>query len=63
MVGFYAGSFNPFTEGHLQVVKKAAKCFDKIIIGMGVNTDKRAIINREKMKKAIEETIIKEGLR
>ena len=63
MTGFYAGSFNPFTEGHLQVVKKAARCFDKIIIGMGVNTDKRATISREKMKKAVEETIEKERVR
>jgi len=62
MVGFYAGTFNPFTNGHLQVVKKSARCFDKVIIGMGFNTEKNLKIDKEKMKKAIEETLRKEGI-
>ena len=33
-IGFYAGSFDPFTNGHLQIVTKAAKCFNKVIIGL-----------------------------
>ena len=39
-VGFYAGSFDPFTNGHLAIAKKAAKCFDKVIIGIGYNAGK-----------------------
>lgn len=57
LVGFYAGSFDPFTNGHLQIVKKAANCFDKVIIGVGYNIDKTSRINKEKMRKAIEETV------
>ena len=34
MVGFYAGSFDPFTNGHLQIVKKSIKCFDKVIFAI-----------------------------
>ena len=33
-IGFYPGSFDPFTNGHLQIVTKASKCFDKVIIGV-----------------------------
>ena len=62
MVGFYAGSFDPFTNGHLQIVKKASKCFDKIIIGIGYNAGKTERISKEKMKEAIEQTIIEERL-
>lgn len=62
MVGFYAGSFDPFTNGHLQIVKKASKCFDKVIVGIGYNTEKTERINKEKMKEAIEQAIIEEGL-
>ena len=54
MVGFYAGSFDPFTNGHLQIVKKAAKCFDKVIVGIGYNTDKSERIDKNKMKIAID---------
>ena len=31
-IGFYAGSFDPFTNGHLQIVKKTAECFEKVIM-------------------------------
>ena len=57
MIGFYAGSFDPFTNGHLQVVKKASKCFDKVIIGIGYNAEKQARLEKEKMKEAIEKTL------
>lgn len=57
MIGFYAGSFDPFTNGHLQIVVKAANCFEKVIIGMGYNSEKKERINKEKMKIAIEKTI------
>ena len=62
MIGFYAGSFDPFTNGHLQIVKKSSKCFDKVIIGIGYNSGKTARIDKTKMKKAIEDTIQKENL-
>ena len=30
-IGFFAGSFDPFTVGHLQVIKKALELFDEIV--------------------------------
>ena len=56
-IGFYAGSFDPFTNGHLQIVKKATKIFDKVIVGIAYNSEKEIRINKEKMKEAIEKTI------
>ena len=57
MIGFYAGSFDPFTNGHLQIVTKASKCFEKVIIGIGYNPEKKARIDKEKMLEAINRTI------
>ena len=51
--GFYAGSFDPFTIGHLHVVKVASSLFDKIVIGIGVNPKKSRRFDIEKMKQAI----------
>ena len=62
-IGFYAGSFDPFTNGHLQIVTKAAKCFNKVIIGLAYNSEKEVRIDKEKMKKAIEKTIQELGLK
>lgn len=42
-VGFYPGSFNPFHIGHYNILLKAEKCFDKVIIGVGINFDKLGI--------------------
>lgn len=62
MIGFYAGSFDPFTNGHLLIVKKASKYFEKVIIGIGFNTEKKPRIDKNEMKIAIEETMKQEKL-
>ena len=36
----YAGSFNPFTEGHRSIVERTLRLCDEVIIGIGVNIDK-----------------------
>lgn len=56
-IGFYAGSFDPFTNGHLHVIKVSSKIFDKVIVGIGVNTLKKRRFNQNKMKEAIEKVI------
>ncbi len=39
-IGLFAGSFNPFHKGHYNVLQKAEKIFDKVIIAFGQNPDK-----------------------
>lgn len=61
-VGFYSGSFDPFTNGHLHIVKTASKIFDKIIIGIGVNYQKKRRFDSILMKNAIEQTLKNEHM-
>ncbi len=61
-IGFYAGSFDPFTNGHLHVITKSAKLFDKVVVGIGINPEKERRFDVEVMKKAIEKVIAREGL-
>ena len=56
-VAIYPGSFDPFTNGHLDIVKKCAKLFDKVIIGVGVHPEKERRFDKELMKEAIEKVI------
>ncbi len=39
-LGLYAGSFNPFHIGHLDVVKQAQMVFDEVMVARGVNPEK-----------------------
>ncbi len=61
-VAIYPGSFDPFTNGHLDMVIKGAKLFDKVHIVIGVNANKKRSYDSESMKKAIEETLKEKGI-
>lgn len=61
-IGFYAGSFDPFTNGHLHVVTESAKLFDKLIVGIGVHPSKTRRFDKELMQDAIEKVLARENL-
>lgn len=61
-IGFYAGSFDPFTNGHLHIVSTASKMFDKIIVGIGVNETKTRKYDKQLMQQAINKTFLELGI-
>ena len=56
-IAVYPGSFDPFTNGHLDMVKKASKLFDKVYVVIGVNFNKKRSYDSGLMKEAIEKTL------
>ena len=54
----FPGTFDPFTNGHLDIVNKGLRMFDNIIIAIGVNTSKRQLFPIEKRKEWIEHVFI-----
>ena len=53
----YPGSFDPFTNGHLDIVRKAALLFDHVYIVIGVNSEKKRTFDAREMMLAIEKTL------
>ena len=43
----YPGSFDPFTLGHLDVVQRASRLFDRLVIGVGINLEKQPLFTAE----------------
>ncbi len=46
-IAVFPGSFDPITIGHVSLIKRALPLFDKIIIGIGVNTSKNKLFPLE----------------
>lgn len=58
----YPGSFDPFTNGHLDIVKKSAALFSEVFVVIGVNAQKQRAFESEKMKAAIESVLQEQGI-
>ena len=43
-IGVYAGSFDPFTNGHLDIALRASKLVDTLIVAIGVNPAKKGFL-------------------
>ncbi len=53
----FAGSFDPFTVGHLDLVKRAATMFDSLYVVVAQNASKKNMFDAETRKAMVEETV------
>ncbi|HEX4743115.1 MAG TPA: pantetheine-phosphate adenylyltransferase [Candidatus Limnocylindria bacterium] len=44
-VAVYPGSFDPPTNGHIDIVARAARLFDRVVVGVGTNVSKRTLFD------------------
>ena len=49
----YPGSFDPLTNGHLDVVERASKLFDRVIVAVAANADKQPMFTQSERKRQI----------
>lgn len=53
----YPGSFDPITNGHLDIIKRAIKIFDKIIVVIAENSKKKSFFSMEEKKDMINNVV------
>lgn len=61
-IAIYPGSFDPITNGHIDILKRSLEIFDKVIILISKNPRKKGCFSVEERKEMIEETLIDENI-
>lgn len=55
--GFYPGSFDPITYGHLDIIARAARIVDKLVLGVGIHGSKQALLTGPERVALIEQVV------
>lgn len=55
-IAVFPGSFDPITLGHYDIIKRSLPLFDRIIVAIGVNADKKYMFSLEEREKFITES-------
>lgn len=50
ITAIYPGTFDPVTNGHIDIIERAAQLFDKVIVTIALNTNKKTLFTREERK-------------
>ncbi|GAB5404522.1 MAG: pantetheine-phosphate adenylyltransferase [Aureliella sp.] len=56
-IAVYTGSFDPVTLGHLNVVQRASTLFDELVIGVGINSEKKSLFTPEQRVDLLETVV------
>jgi pantetheine-phosphate adenylyltransferase len=56
-VGLYPGTFDPVTNGHLDVIARAARLLDQLVVGVAINTGKGPLFSLEERVELVEAEI------
>lgn len=58
-IGMYPGTFDPVTMGHMDIISRALKLYDRLIIGVAVNEAKRPLFSLEERVATVEREVAK----
>jgi pantetheine-phosphate adenylyltransferase len=53
-IGLYPGTFDPVTNGHIDIIKRGAKLVDRLVIGVAINKDKGPLFSLEERVEMLE---------
>ncbi|MGX7091925.1 pantetheine-phosphate adenylyltransferase [Hutsoniella sourekii] len=56
-IGIFPGSFDPLTNGHLDLIARASRLFDELIVLVAVNTNKKALFAEDERVALVQEAV------
>ena len=57
LIGIYPGTFDPITNGHLDIIARATKVVDRLVVGVAVNAGKNPLFRLEERTDMVEEAV------
>ena len=61
-IGVYPGTFDPVTNGHVDIIRRAARTVDKLVVGVAVNGGKSPLFLLEERAEMVSEEIVDMGM-
>lgn len=59
-IALFPGSFDPVTKAHVDILKRSLPLFDKVVIGIGLNSTKAPFLSIDKRKKMLRAVFVNE---
>ena len=59
LIAIYPGSFDPITNGHLDLIRRASRMFMKVVVALTDNNDKNPLFKLEERKQLAEAAVVK----
>lgn len=56
-IGVFPGTFDPVTKGHIDIIERASKLFDELVIAIGDNPEKTAMLNPAERAEIVREIV------
>lgn len=56
-IALYPGSFDPVSNGHIDMIRKAATLFDRVVVGVATNASKKALFTADEKVKLIQDNL------
>ena len=56
-IGIYPGTFDPITNGHLDIIQRAIPLFDRVIVTLALNSDKKPLFTAEERLAMIRDSV------
>lgn len=61
-IAIYAGTFDPITKGHTDIIRRALRAVDRLVVGVALDTGKSPLFDLETRSRLVSEEVVRMGV-